>query len=161
MNNLHRFLRFTLFPLIVLIVFKASFLYAFTGKVIKVSDGDTITVLTSDYQQIKVRLYGIDCPEKRQPFGAAATRFTRDYVGGQLVEVETYGKDRYGRVVGIVADLNEALLAAGLAWVYPQYCKETFCRNWRKIETSARQEKRGLWQDADPLPPWSWRRALK
>lgn len=130
---------------------------AFSGKAIKIADGDTITVLTPDLKKIRVRLYGIDCPEKGQPFGEAARRFTAGMVGNKEVEVEELGSDRYGRVVGIVGGLNQALIEAGLAWVYPRYCKAPLCGSWRILEREARAAKSGLWS-APSLPPWEWRR---
>lgn len=154
------FSRFAVFLLIPFLAFNLSFnsAYALTGKVIKVADGDSITVLTSDNQRFRVRLYGIDCPERRQPYGSAATRFTREAVAGKDVEVTEYGRDRWGRIVGVVGDLNQSLIEAGLAWVYPQYCKKPFCKDWTLLQISARQERRGLWRDADPLPPWTYRK---
>lgn len=142
------FLVFLLFP---------SLLYAFTAKVIKIADGDTITVMLPDCRKIRVRLYGIDCPEKKQPYGRVATRFTADRVGNREVEITSMGHDRYGRMVAIVDDLNEALMAAGLAWVYPRYCKAPLCENWKRIEARAREAKSGLWGDTH-IPPWEWRR---
>ena len=144
------------FLLVCLFVVPAS---AFPAKVIKTTDGDTITVLTPTYQQIRVRLYGIDCPERRQPFGTVATRFVRERVAGKEVEVTVMGTDRYGRTIGLVGDLNQALLEAGLAWVYPQYCRKPFCRDWKRIEAQVREAGRGLWQDTNPIPPWDWRKS--
>lgn len=135
--------------------------YAFAAKVIKVTDGDTLTVLTPDFRQIRIRLYGIDCPERKQPFGSVATRFTRDQVAGKEVEIEDMGKDRYGRIIGIVGSLNRDLVGAGLAWIYPRYCKASFCKAWRVQERKARQEKRGLWQNANAVPPWKWRKGQR
>lgn len=142
-----------------LFFFLSSSLFAFPAKVVKISDGDTITVLTPDYQQIRVRLYGIDCPEKRQAFGSAATRFTRDMVAGKEVEITDMGKDRYGRMVGIVGNLNQALIEAGLAWVYPQYCKLPVCKDWYQLQKQARQNRVGIWSDPEPVAPWKWRNA--
>ena len=78
------------------------FLFALEGKVISVTDGDTIKILTSKRQQIKVRLYGIDAPEKKQPYGTAAKRYLADLITGKTVQIEGRGKDRYKRVLGIV-----------------------------------------------------------
>lgn len=113
----------------------------FSGKVVNVSDGDTITVLTPDYRQIKVRLYGIDCPEKNQGFGQKARQFTADKVAGKNVTVEALDKDRYGRIVGLVGSLNQELVRLGLAWVYDKYCKASFCSQWKRDESRARQER--------------------
>lgn len=132
-------------------------------KVVKVADGDTITVLTEDKRQIRVRLYGIDTPERRQPFGKRAKQFTSALVFGQEVSIEVIGRDRYRRSVALVrlSDgrfLNEELLKSGLAWVYTRYCKKAFCDRWKAIETQAKTEKRGLFRNENALEPWKARR---
>jgi micrococcal nuclease len=136
--------------------------YAWRGKVVAVQDGDTITVLHNE-NPIKVRLYGIDCPEKRQAFGTRAKQFTSGLVFGKVVHVETVDVDRYGRTVGIVslADgtvVNQETIRAGFAWVYPYYCKRPICLEWIRLEGKAGTEKEGLWKDESPVPPWEWRR---
>lgn len=95
--------------------------HAWQGKVVAVQDGDTITVL-HDKNPTKVRLYGIDCPEKRQAFGTRAKEFTSDLVFGKVVDVETVDVDRYKRTVGIVrlpegTVVNQEIIRAGYAWV--------------------------------------------
>lgn len=135
-----------------------SLLFAFPAKVVRVIDGDTIVALAANNEQVRVRLYGIDCPERKQPFGAMATRFVREHYAGKPVEVKPYGRKSWERIVGVVSDMNEKLLEVGLAWVYPQYCKKDFCRQWQAIEARAQADKRGLWQDKEPVPPWLWRR---
>lgn len=135
-----------------------SFVHALSGRVVHVADGDTITILTGSKKPVKVRLYGIDCPEKKQAYGQAARKFTAALVAGKDVYVEEMGQDRYGRTVGIVGKLNESLLEAGLAWVYPQFCKASFCKKWKAIETDAKKTRRGLWADSNPVAPWIWRR---
>lgn len=139
---------------------------ALEGKIIKIADGDTITLLTSDYEKIKIRLYGIDTPEKKQAFGNRARQFTADKVGNKEVFIKEYGKDRYNRTLGIVeingdTSLNEELLKAGLAWVYDKYCKIPICQKWKEIERKAIKNKIGLWQDENALPPWNWRKIKK
>ncbi len=110
----------------------------------------------------KIRLFGIDCPEKDQAFGKTAKRFTSGMVFKKDVEVEAIGKDRYGRTIGIVkvdgAILNEELIRAGMAWVYPRYCKKPVCQEWKKLQEEARKKELGLWKDPEPIPPWKWRR---
>ncbi|MEW6441849.1 MAG: thermonuclease family protein [bacterium] len=130
-----------------------------------VSDGDTITVL-NEKTPIKVRLYGIDCPEKRQAFGSRAKQLTADLVFGKSVDVEPVDIDQYGRTVGIVRlengkIVNAEIVRAGFAWVYDRYCKNPMCLEWRSLEDEARGEGRGLWRDKHPVPPWEWRRSMR
>jgi micrococcal nuclease len=136
--------------------------WAWSGKVIGVADGDTITVLR-DKQPHKIRLYGIDCPEKRQPFGNKAKQFTSKLVFGKVVEVEPVDMDRYGRTVAFVRveniTLNEELIKEGFAWVYRKYCTLPVCNDrWDGLELNARLGKLGLWGDSDHIPPWDFRR---
>jgi len=136
----------------------------FTAPVIGISDGDTITVLTQGKQQIKMHLYGIDCPEAGQAFGNRAKQSTSDAVFGKIVTVQPIEQDRYGGTVAVVVkpdgmSLNEHLVREGLAWVYPQSCKrEEICAPLRKIEQAVKMSKRGLWIDKAPVPPWEWRK---
>ncbi len=134
--------------------------WAWTGKVVGVSDGDTITVLR-DKQPQKIRLYGIDCPEKRQPFGKKAKQFTSELVFGKVVEVEPVTTDRYGRTVAFVQVenilVNEELIKEGLGWVYVRYCKLPLCVEWQRLQLAARNQKRGLWGDSHHIPPWEYR----
>ena len=108
-----------------------------TGKVVSVADGDTITVLEGTTQH-KIRLYGIDTPEKGQDFGNRAKQFVSGMVYGKQVQVVQKDMDRYGRVVGMVYQgntcINEEILRAGLAWVYHRYCKDSFCQEWADLE---------------------------
>ena len=144
----------------------AAWAESFTGQVVGISDGDTITVLTSGNRQIKVRLYGVDCPESKQAFGTRARQFTGSQVGGKTVQVQVEDRDRYGRTVGIVTTqdgkvLNRELLAQGFAWLYSSYCKASFCRDWKALEQQAQKSKLGLWVDKSPIPPWEFRRAMR
>lgn len=135
-----------------------------TGKVIGVSDGDTITVL-QDRTQHKIRLYGVDCPEKSQDFGRRAKQFTSNMVFGKTVQVIPEDTDRYGRTVGTVLIggeiLNEELIKAGYAWVYPQYCKKPVCEKWKRYEEAASIKGAGLWSQPHPIPPWEFRKGAK
>ena len=135
--------------------------WAWSGKVIGVADGDTITVLR-DKQPQKIRLYGIDCPEKRQPFGKRAKQFTSELVFGKIVEIEPIATDRYGRTVAFVRvediNVNEELIKEGLGWVYMRYCKLPLCIEWQRLELAARIQKRGLWGHTGEIPPWEYRR---
>lgn len=131
-----------------------------TGKVISVTDGDSITILNGS-QQTKIRLYGIDTPEKAQAFGKQAKKFTASLTAGKQVSVEVYDTDRYGRSVGVVfingINVNEEIIRAGYAWQYRKYCNTSFCDDWLKLEDHARSFAFGLWADSNPQPPWKWR----
>lgn len=131
-----------------------------TGKVVGVSDGDTITVLQNN-QQYKIRFYGIDCPESGQAFGQKAKQFTSSLAFGKTAEVTVYDVDKYQRSVGVVRvdgiNVNEELLKNGFAWRYTQYCKESFCNAWKGLEEQATKQGVGLWSEKNPMPPWDWR----
>ena len=147
-------------PFVLSLLFVAS-ATAHTGKVVGVSDGDTITVLVNK-TSVKVRLYGIDCPEGGQDFGNRAKQFTSGMVFEKTVTIEVHDTDRYGRTVANILvngkSLNEELVRAGYAWVYPQYCKIQVCKNWYQYEAEARSKKIGLWSHPNPIPPWDFRR---
>lgn len=133
----------------------------FTGKVVGVMDGDTLEVLTQDMTPIRVRLSEIDCPEKGQAFGQRAKQAASALAFGKTVEVRDTGRDRYGRTVGEIMlqdgrSLNRELVRAGLAWWYRQYAKKD--ADLARLEEEAREARLGLWADADPVPPWNWRK---
>jgi endonuclease YncB( thermonuclease family) len=137
--------------------------WAWSGEVVGITDGDTITVLNSKtLKDVKIRLYGIDCPEGGQAFSKKAKQFTSKMVYGKVVEVKVMATDRYGRTVALVAVnkqiLNEELLKAGYAWVYYQYCHEMICHAWADYQFAAKLDKRGLWADPHAIPPWDFRR---
>lgn len=132
-------------------------------KVVKIKDGDTLGLLTGDNQQITVRLAEIDCPEKSQAFGQAAKKFTSDLCFGKEVKLIGNEHDRYGRTVAQVVlidgtNVNYALVKNGYAWQYKAYSKNT---ELATLEQQAREDKLGLWQDANPTPPWDFRREKK
>ena len=136
------------------------FLFALEGEVINVTDGDTIKILTSERQQIKVRLYGIDAPEKKQPYGTAAKLYLADLIAGKTVQIEKRGKDRYKRVLGIAyldgKDVNEILVLNGYAWAFTKYSKI-----YESQERQARSKGLGLWRDKNPIKPEIWRKIYK
>jgi len=128
------------------------------GKVVKVQDGDTITVLEGRTQH-KIRLLGIDSPELGQAYGQKARQFTSTLVFGKQVKVIYSDKDQYKRVLGTVytlggANLNHELVRAGLAWHYTYYSKD---KKLAALEKAARKARRGLWTDSDPIAPWQFR----
>lgn len=135
------------------------------GKVIGVTDGDTITVLDQSKTQHKIRLAGIDAPEKGMPFGQKSKQHLSDLVASKQVIVETTKVDRYGRNVGKVLvdglDANLAQVEAGFAWHYKDYQREQSVVDrltYDKAEEAARAARKGLWLDREPVPPWEWRR---
>jgi endonuclease YncB( thermonuclease family) len=135
----------------------------FAGRVVGVTDGDTIKVLHNGKAE-KIRLHGIDCPEKAQPFGTKAKQFTSAMVFGKMVRVLTHGRDRYGRTVADVilpdgANINQALVKVGLAWWYRQYAPHD--DTLRMLEDKARKDRLGLWADPNPVPPWCYRKLKK
>lgn len=147
------------------VLFLSTFARAdITGKVVGIADGDTITVLESR-TQYKIRLFGVDCPEKSQDFGSRAKQFTSNLVFGKMVQVIPEEIDRYGRTVGTVMIdgkcLNEEIVKAGYAWVYHQYCKKPICDQWNRYEETARNDKIGLWSHSNPTPPWEFRHGAK
>ncbi len=155
----------SLFVLILtFLVLASASAHAWTGQVVAVTDGDTIKVL-QDGRETKIRLYGVDTPEKKQAFGQKAKDFTASLVAGKMVDVEPVDQDRYGRTVGLVTvsgrNLNEELVKNGFAWVYRQYCRRGECSAWIKEESQARAARIGLWADPAPVPPWEWRRTKK
>ncbi len=142
----------------VILLFQFSCRGGFSGRVVGVTDGDTFTILHGGKSE-KVRLNGIDCPEKGQPFGAKAKQFTSDLIFDQQVFLRTHGKDRYGRwlVDAILPDgrcLNRELLRSGYAWWYRRYSSD---KELEALESEARLGHRGLWAAADPIAPWDWR----
>jgi endonuclease YncB( thermonuclease family) len=138
---------------------------AITGKVVGVSDGDTITVLDANKRQHKIRLVGIDAPESSQAFGSRSKQSLSDLVFGKTVTVTSWEKDRYGRTLGTVTldgkDINLEQVERGMAWFYRQYAKAIQpedSKTCEQAERAAREEKIGLWADASPVPPWDFTR---
>jgi len=137
-----------------------------TGQVVGVTDGDTITVLNADKVQHKIRLAGIDAPEKKQAFGNRSKESLSDLVFDKTVNVETDKRDRYRREIGKALvngrDVNLVQVECGMAWFYRQYQREQ-SPNDRKLyaaaEDAAKAGRRGLWRDTDLVPPWELRRS--
>jgi endonuclease YncB( thermonuclease family) len=134
------------------------------GKVIKVSDGDTITVLDSSNQKYKVRLRGIDAPETQQAFGDTSTQSLAELVYDKEVTVSWDKKDKYYRILGKVIvdgrDANYLQLKKGLAWYYKQYEKDLSDddkKRYLEAEEWARNYTEGLWADSNSIPPWKFR----
>ncbi len=136
------------------------------GRIVGVSDGDTVKVLDSAQQLHTVRLMGIDAPEKAQPFGQRSKQSLSELVYQQHVRVEWSKEDKYGRVVGKIRlqdglDVCLEQIKRGMAWHYKQYTKEQPVEDqvtYAKFETEAKDRKVGLWSDDAPTPPWLWRK---
>lgn len=134
-----------------------------SGKVIKISDGDTITVLLKGNEQKKLRLAEVDCPESGQPFGKNAKQFTSAQVFGKTVDFIETNKDRYGRSVAKVyysngKYLSKELIKAGMGWWYFSYSKDT---SLGELQENAQRNKVGLWQDVHAVSPWEYRKAKR
>ena len=130
------------------------------GTVIRVNDGDTITV-RHRLEEIRVRLFGIDAPERGQPGGLEAAEFLKDLVLSETVIIRTLYLDQYERDVAIVAFphgelLQDILLKAGHAWVYPTFCTIPRCAEWERLENQAREKALGLWAEDGAVAPWAW-----
>ena len=129
-----------------------------SGKVVSIADGDTITVLLGK-QQHKVRFDGVDAPEMGQAFSHSSKQYVASVCFGQNVDVTLKGKDKYGRWIGIVmvggVNLNEKLVEEGLAWHYTNYSDS---ERLAALESTAKSNEKGLWSEANPIPPWDWRR---
>jgi endonuclease YncB( thermonuclease family) len=135
------------------------------GRVVAVADGDTLTVLDASNTQHRIRLAGIDAPEKGQPFGDASKRSLSDLGYDRHVSVHWNKQDRYGRMVGKVIvdgrDVNLEQVRRGLAWWFRRYADEQSPLDratYESAEVEARNAKRGLWGDRNPVAPWDWRK---
>lgn len=145
-----------------------SFAETLVGRVIGVTDGDTLIIVDSRFIQHKVRLSGIDAPEKSQPFGTVSRQHLALLTFGRHVTVVATKKDRYKRTVAKVlvgeVDANLAQVEAGLAWHYREYAREQPTQDrvsYADAEQAARVNNRGLWQQSNPTPPWAYRKARR
>lgn len=137
----------------------------FSGRVVSVTDGDTLTVMKHKHK-VKIRIAGIDAPEKQQAFGKASKQSLARLASGREVFIEERGRDNYGRTLGRVmhgrSDLGLRQIELGLAWHYRQYARNqpiVQAQRYAQAEKNARRRKVGLWRDSRPVPPWSWRHA--
>lgn len=153
-------------PLLALVLCLAGPAWAYTARVKSVHDGDSINVHSDEKAVENIRLYGIDAPEARQPFGYQAKKRLSKLVSRQTVDIQPLDTDRYGRTVALVrlqdgALVNEVMVADGLAWVYDEYCQQDLCQHLADLQAGARQERRGLWAESDPQRPADWRKEHK
>ncbi len=129
-----------------------------TGQVIHIADGDTLTVLATDQQRIKIRMAEIDAPEREQPFGQQSQQSLAELASNQKVTVTVRAHDDYGRTVGAVfvagKNLDAEQVRRGMAWVYRQYATTS---SLYTLEAEAKAARRGLWAAPNPIPPWDWR----
>jgi endonuclease YncB( thermonuclease family) len=135
----------------------------FSGRVVTVAEGDAVTVL-HEKRPVKIRLNGIDAPDKKQAFGIKAKQFASKMVFGKTVTIVEHGLDKYGRTIGDVilqdgTNVNQELVKAGMAWWYPKYALND--DTLRELEWEARLQKRGLWVDKNPVPPWHFRKIMR
>lgn len=135
------------------------------GRVVGVTDGDTLTILDTSDQQFKIRLSGIDAPEKGQPFGSQAKESLSAMVFNKQVVIESDKKDRYRRRVGKVqhegTDVNLEQVKRGMAWHYTAYAMEQAPADreaYASAEVEARAQRRGLWRESTQSAPWEFRR---
>lgn len=129
------------------------------GRVVAISDGDTFRLLTDEKQTVRVRLHGIDAPEKGQDFSTQSRQVLSELIFGKEVHLEQKDKDRYGRVVAVVycngVNVNEEMLRRGMVWHYKEYDRT---EAWAELEQRARSTKTGLWQQLSPTSPWQFRK---
>lgn len=150
--------------LILLICFSVSLSFAevISGKVISISDGDTIRLLTADKKEIKIRLNKIDAPEKNQDFGEKSKQSLSEMIFNKIVHVQYDKVDKYNRVLGVVyldsVDVNLEQIRRGMAWVYRRYTTD---KNYIEAEENARRTKKGLWIDVAPVMPENFRHKSK
>ena len=149
-------------PLVVTLPERTKPVAGNSGRVVGVHDGDTLTVLTAGNVQLKIRLVEIDAPEIKQPFGQQSKQALSALVFGKDVEIRATGKDRYGRTLARVfvdgADVNLAMVKAGMAWRFDKYSKDGA---FQTAQEEAQKVRRGLWADVAPVAPWEWRKQGK
>ena len=150
----------TLFFSLLLMIPSMLFAQVLSGKVVKIADGDTFTLLVNNHDQVKVRLDGIDAPEKKQAFGNKAKQYLSSMIWGVPVTVKVLKKDRYGRSIGKVStakvkDVNLEMIKAGYAWHYKEYNKD---KSYASAENNARKRKLGIWKDKNPIKPQVFRK---
>lgn len=130
------------------------------GRIVRVSDGDTVVLLDSTNTQHRIRLDGIDCPEKGQPFGRKATDFVKNLAAGKQAVVYWDKKDRYGRILGYLivdgVNVNKELLKNGLAWHYKHFNQD---KELAELEQQAKDKKLNIWSDKNPIEPYQWRKS--
>jgi endonuclease YncB( thermonuclease family) len=172
-------MQYIILSLISLILYSPAFADVLQGKVVKVADGDTVTIVDDNGKKHRIRLMGIDAPEKDQPYGKESTQSLIGLVSGKVVTIEYQKRDRYKRIIGKVLvdppgevfcmaldcikkiDAGLEQIRRGLAWHYKKYQMEQSLEDRRlysEAESVTKEKKLGLWIDDEPMPPWKWRR---
>lgn len=133
------------------------------GRVVGVIDGDTLDILTPEKEKIRIRLSGIDAPEKSQPFGKKAKKFLSHLAFDCTASVKVVDTDIFKRKVGLVhacgSNVNEEMIRNGYAWVYRNYVDPKHKSRWIELEQQAKKARKGLWGGSeDPIEPWRWRK---
>lgn len=148
--------------ILILFAFMPLILFAqvLTGRVVKIADGDTFTLLVNGNEQVKIRLDGIDAPEKGQAYGNKAKEYLSGMIWGEPVTVNVKSKDRYGRSIGkvstpTISDVNLEMIRAGYAWQYRDYNND---KTYTTAENQTRKNMKGLWQDKNPIRPQDFRK---
>lgn len=167
-----------IFKAVIFAVLVCSAAHAATveGTVVRISDGDTLTILSVNNRQLKIRLYGIDAPERKsgskwdaQPYSVKSTENLEMLCAGVTALVSIMDVDRYGRIVGVVycqgVNVNIDQLQKGLAWSYDYFLEKEpqtpELLRYKEAQEAAKKSKAGLWRDKNPVPPWEWRNIKK
>jgi endonuclease YncB( thermonuclease family) len=157
-----------LLSIITLLIVNPTFAETLQGRVVGIADGDTVTVLDSANTQYKIRLMGIDAPEKKQAYGNRSKVALSDLMFNKQVSVEYTKQDKYGRTLGKITvdgiDANLEQVKTGMAWHYKKYQNEQSVDDrliYAQAEEQARSARLGLWQDTEPTAPWVWRKQQK
>jgi endonuclease YncB( thermonuclease family) len=150
-----------LLPILLLFLASPASAADYSARVIGIADGDTITVLTADKTQHRIRLHGIDAPEMGQDFGSRAKQAASSLAIGKTVTIRPRDTDRHGRTVAEVflpdgRSLNREMVRQGLAWWFRRYAPRD--ADLAQIESEARAARIGLWSQPNPVPPWEWRK---
>jgi len=139
-----------------------------SGHIVAVTDGDTVTLLTKQNEEFKIRLMGIDAPEKKQDFGMASKQSLSDLSYDKIATIDYNKRDRYGRIVGKILinsrDINLEQVKQGMAWHFKKYEGEQEVEDrsiYANAEYEAKRDKRGLWIQPNPIPPWEFRKNRK
>lgn len=161
-------MRFAVLILLAASALTAAHAETFSGYVIAIADVDTLTVLDAKKQQHKIRLAGIDAPEKKQPIGQRSKDNLAGMTFNKTVTIDWNKRDRYQRIVGKVLvdgrDTSLEQLKAGMAWWYHKYANEQAATDrvaYQQAELKASEYRLGLWQDPNPIPPWNWRKGVR